>query len=653
MSDPLKHECGIALLRLLKPLEYYREKYATPIFGFNRLFLMLEKQHNRGQDGAGMGCVKLNMPAGKPFMYRDRDCDHNPLNNIFQRRIHNFNTLVKEDKISINDPQSIKANWEFGGEVFIGHQRYATSGRSKGISVCHPYFRRSNWPTRNLMLAGNFNMTNIDVLHEALVSRGQHPIFETDTQAILELIGYQLDEEHSSIYRELRDQDIPGHEIPNLISDRLNPAEIIRKAAEGWDGGYTMAGLIGNGDAFVMRDPNGIRPGYFYQDEELIAVASERVPLMTVLGVEASQCQELKPAHVFVIKASGKTYSEPFTEPRQQKSCSFERIYFSRGNDPLIYKERKALGSALVKPIMDAVNDDLKNTVFSYIPNTAESGYYGLMEGLRLYRRDSVRASILNAHNDGSLNESLIDELIMDNWPRQEKIAIKDIKLRTFISQETNRLHLASHVYDTTYGVLNKDDTLVCLDDSIVRGTTLKQSILKILSRGNPKKIIIVSTAPQIRYPDCYGIDMSEIGKFVAFQAAILLLKESGRQNIIDDVYSDCLAQAHKPANRLVNHVKRIYDPFTAAEISERIAQIVYPFRGAWHGELQIIFQDIASLHDCLKPTIGDWYFTGNYPTPGGFAILNKAFINYFENRQGRSYELPVEAGSKLASALS
>lgn len=644
MSDPIKHECGIAMLRLLKPLEYYKEKYGTPIFGFNRLFLMLEKQHNRGQDGAGMGCVKLGIPAGKAFMFRDRDSDPNPLNNIYKRCIGNLDTLSNQGVIDVESCQSIKDNWEFGGEVFIGHQRYATSGKASGISACHPYFRRSNWPTRSLMLAGNFTMTNIKELHSALVSRGQHPIFDTDTQAILELIGYQLDEEHTSIYRRFRDQGIEGNEIPRLISERLNPAEIIRKAARGWDGGYSMAGLIGNGDAFAIRDPHGIRPGYFYQDEELIAVASERVPLMTVLGVEADQCEELKPGHVFVVKASGLTYTEQFVEPKEKKTCSFERIYFSRGNDPDIYKERKALGAALVGPLIDAVGGDFKRTVFSYIPNTAESGYYGLMDGLRVYRRDSVKAAILEAHKDGSLSEDLVDELIMENWPRSEKVAIKDIKLRTFISQEDDRLHLATHVYDTTYGALNKEDTLVCLDDSIVRGTTLKRSILKILSRGNPKKIIIASTAPQIRYPDCYGIDMSELGKFVAFEAAVALLKESGRGQLLDEVYEDCLAQQNLPSDKLVNHVKRIYSEFTQEEISKRIAEIVYPYSGSWAGELQIIFQRIESLHDCLMPSIGDWYFTGNYPTPGGYAILNTAFINFYEKRAGRSYETQSEA---------
>lgn len=632
MSDSIKHECGIALVRLLKPLEYYTEKYGTPLYGFNLLFMLMQKQHNRGQDGAGIGCVKLSMPAGKTYMLRERSADNDSLSKIVTAQLHAYNDLLKEGKINPHDSQSIKEHWRFGAELLMGHLRYGTSG-NYDVAACHPYVRRSNWPTRNLMLAGNFNMTNSSELNQELISRGQHPIFNTDTQTLLEAIGYQLDEEHTQIYREMRDSNTPNDEIPKIISERLNPNEILIKAAQNWDGGYVISGLIGNGDAFVARDPHGIRPGFYYKDEEIVAVASERVALMTALDLDKEAVQELTPGHTLVIKSNGATSSSRFTEEKPPTPCSFERIYFSRGNDPDIYQERKALGAALAKLILKSINNDFKHTIFSYIPNTAESAYYGLLDELRSISRDKIKCDILKAHQDGTLTEAYIDELIRSNWTRAEKTAIKDIKLRTFISQENDRHQLASHVYDVTYGIVKKEDTLVCIDDSIVRGTTLKQSILKILSRTRPKKIIIASTAPQIRYPDCYGIDMSEMGKFIAFQATIQLLQEAGKSSLIKSVYKLCRQ------DNTQNHVKHLYNEFTPEQISQKIAQIVFPERDGWEGELEIIYLDIEGLHNSLIQNCGDWYFTGNYPTPGGYAVLNQSFINYYENREGRSYE--------------
>lgn len=488
------------------------------------------------------------------------------------------------------------------------------------------------------MLAGNFNMTNVHQLNSRLVARGAHPIFDTDTQTVLEEIGYHLDEEHQRLYHELRDQGVPSHEISAIISERLDPIDILRQAAEGWDGGYVLAGMIGNGDSFVMRDPNGIRPAFYIANDEVVAAASERVALMTIFGVEASDVKEVQPGQAIVIKKDGRLYTGQFAEPGIRRSCSFERIYFSRGNDPEIYEERKALGAALTSQVLTAIDDDFAKSVFSYIPNTAEVAFYGFMSGFRVHRRAEVKRAILEAQANGTLDEKLIDEVILANWPRGEKIAHKDIKLRTFISQETSRVQLASHVYDITYGVVGEDYNLVCIDDSIVRGTTLKRSILRILARTNPKKIVIASTAPQIRYPDCYGIDMSELGKFIAFQAAIALCKESGAEDLIREVYEDCVAQAGKAPADMVNHVKRIYDRFTPEEISARIAKMVYPQANGWKGKVEIIFQSIENLHKSCPAHTGDWYFTGDYPTAGGNLVVNQAFINYYEKREGRSY---------------
>lgn len=640
MSELIKHECGIALIRLKKPLGYYQEKYGSPLYGFSKLFLLMEKQHNRGQDGAGIGCVKLNMPHGQSYMHRERVLKENSLGRLFKGPLKKYDKLVQKGIILPEYTESVKAHFDFGGEVLVGHLRYGTSGNFTASS-CHPYFRRSNWPTRNLMVCGNFNMTNTAELNRILINRGQHPIFDTDTQTILEEIGFHLDEAHDAIYRRMRDgSDLPGSQIPEVISDELDLVRILRKSASVWDGGYSLAGLVGNGDAFVMRDPHGIRPAYYFEDDEVIAFASERVPLMTAFDKEKSEISEVPPGHVVSMKNDGEVRVDSFAEPAPRSSCTFERIYFSRGNDPDIYLERKKLGAALCPQILEEIDYNLEDAVFSYIPNTAETASYGLLHALRMYRRSAVKDKILKAHADGSLNEKLLDELILNNWPRAEKIAHKDIKLRTFISQEKGRSKMVSHVYDITYDVVQPKDNLVVLDDSIVRGTTLRESIIKILSRTNPKAIIVASTAPQIRYPDCYGIDMSELGKFIAFQAAISLLKDRGAANRIEEVYKACLEELRKPKEEQVNRVKEIYASFTTEEISGRIAELLRPRDIDWKGRLVILYQTIENLHASTPGNTGDWYFSGNYPTAGGVQIANQAFVHYYENRSGRSYDV-------------
>ncbi len=637
MSDFLKHECGIAVIRLLKPLSYYQEKYDTPLYGFNKLFLLMEKQHNRGQDGAGIGCVKLDVPAGQSYMARQRSIKVNSLARIFGQQLKDYQKKVDRGLIHPEFPNTVKEHFQFGGEILIGHLRYGTSGVYSS-SNCHPYVRRSNWPTKNLMLAGNFTITNEKELNHSLIDRGQHPIFGTDTQAVLEEIGFHLDEAHDTIYRRMRDRNAEGRQIPGIISRELDPVQILKSAAASWDGGYAIAGLIGNGDTFVMRDPQGIRPCFYFQNEEVVAFASERVALMTIFDQPMEKVCEIRPGTATVIKSDGRIYCESFTEEKPITPCSFERIYFSRGNDADIYRERKALGGALREQIVHAIDNDFANSVFGFVPNTAETAYYGLLESLRLHRRKQVKDALIKAEAEGSLNEKLIDELIMGNWPRSEKIAHKDIKMRTFISQEKGRAQLVSHVYDITYGVVEKKDCLVCIDDSIVRGTTLKESILKILSRTNPRKIVIASTAPQIRYPDCYGIDMSELGKFIAFKAAVALVKDDGYSEILDEIYRDCVAQADKPAHEMVNHVHRIYARYTDDRISAKIAELAYPQDISWKGEIEIIFLTVAKMRKAIPAHNGDWYFTGVYPTPGGYSMLNRAYINYYEKKAGRAY---------------
>ena len=634
--DPLlTHECGIALVRLLKPLSYYQEKYGNPLWGFTQLFLLMEKQHNRGQDGAGVACVKLDMPPGEPYMFRERNTEPNPLDKVFGELLGRYRALVARGDVHPEFPDTVKKHFDFGAELYLGHLRYGTSG-GYGVSACHPYFRRSSWPTRNLALCGNFNLTNTRELNASLIAIGQHPIFASDTQAVLEKVGFYLDEEHEDIYRFLRTRGLPGEEISRRISEDLDLTRVLTRASAKWDGGYAIAGLIGNGDAFVARDPSGIRPAFYFETDEVIAFASERAPLMTVFDVTVEQVKEVPPGHVAVVKKRGALTVNPFTAPLPRASCSFERIYFSRGNDIDIYRERKALGAGLADQVLKAIDRDWGHTVFNFIPNTAEVAYYGLMSALRIRRRDEVKQAIMDASRNGTLSEALLDELILRNWPRGEKVVSKDIKLRTFIGQESLRNQLASHVYDITYGSVNPDDNLVCVDDSIVRGTTLRRSILRILARLNPKKIVIVSTAPQIRYPDCYGIDMSEIGKFVAFEAAVELLKERGQTGLLEEVYQACVDEITRGG--AVNQVRRIYEPFTPEEISRKIVERVRPNGIDWKGEIEIIFQTIENLHAAVPNHTGDWYFTGKYPTPGGYRVVNQAYVNYYEKNEGRSY---------------
>ena len=639
MSDHLNHECGIAAVRLRKPLAYYYDRYGTCLWGMNKLFLLMEKQHNRGQDGTGIGCVKLDMPIGKPYVHRRRGIESDALAQIFRKEVKSFFKMHRKGKLDKSNPDSVKDQFDFGGEILMGHLRYGTSGEFDEGS-CHPYLRRSNWPTRTLMVMGNFNMTNAAELNRTLIHRGQHPVFGTDTQTVLEEIGYHLDEAHTNLYHKLRDQGIPGAEIPEHISAALDIPDIIAQSAETWDGGYAICGAIGNGDMFVMRDPRGIRPCHMLITEDVIAFASERVPLMTVFEAEAGQIKAVDPGSVITIKADGTFSDKQFHTPQKFTPCSFEKIYFSRGNDPQIYRERKAMGSALVDQVVASIGDCFEKTVFSFIPNTAETAYHGMMDGLRLYRRQQVRMEILEASSAGTLTAEKVDELILRNWPRGEKIAHKDIKMRTFISQEKGRDQLVSHVYDITYGAVRAGDNLVVLDYSIVRGTTLKKSILKILARTNPSKIVICSTAPQIRYPDCYGIDMSELGKFIAFNAAVALHRRAGRQHLLDRIYEDCRVELEKPAAERRNRAQEVYAIFSAEEISAEISRMVYPEDTDWHGELEVIYQTIENLHASIKGPCGDWYFTGNYPTPGGYTMVNQAYIRWFEGVGGRSYDL-------------
>jgi len=638
MSDPIKHECGVAMIRLLKPLSHYQKKYDTPLWAYHKLFLLMEKQHNRGQDGAGIGCVKLNVQPGLPYMFRERSIKSNSLSRVFRKGLKHYNKLVERGDIDPEHVASVKHHFDFAAEVYLGHLRYGTSG-GYSESSCHPFFRKNNWPTKNLMLAGNFNMTNTPELNDKLIAMGQHPIFNTDTQTILEEIGFELDHEHDRLYRAYREiEGENGIDIAHKISHHLDVAHIIESASKKWDGGYAIAGFLGNGDAFMVRDPWGIRPMFYTQDDEIFACASERAPLMTVFNKKVEDIKEFPPGDIIVIKSDGRIQQRVIREPGVRRSCSFERIYFSRGNDLDIYMDRKKLGSKLAEPIETIIEKDFENTVFSFIPNTAEIAYKGMIQELRLRRRIEVKNAILEQAKKGEITDAFLDNMIMRNWPRSEKVANKDIKLRTFISQERNRQELASHVYDITYGTVEPKDTLVCVDDSIVRGTTLRKSVISILARLNPKKIVIVSTAPQIRYPDCYGIDMSQIEKFIAFEATVKLLQEAGEARLLDEVYESCKAQESLPNDMLVNQVKRIYDAFSTEQISEKISDLVRPKVKGWDGELQILFQSIESLHEAIPNHTGDWYFTGNYPTPGGYRVLNRAYINFYEKKSGRSY---------------
>ncbi len=637
MSDEIREECGIALVRLKHPLSYYLKKYDTPLWGFYKLFLLMEKQHNRGQDGAGVGAVKLGMPAGDPYMFRLRQLKNNPLDRIFNKLLDVYSHLEDQGIIDNNDADSVKKHFEFGAEVYMGHLRYGTSG-GYTIRACHPHFRKNNWPTRNLMLSGNFNLTNTKDLNQSLIERGQHPVYEGDTQTVMEEIGFHLDEEHTKIYREMRDSGLNGQEIADKISNNLDIASILKKSSQQWDGGYSFVGLIGNGDAFALRDPNGIRPLHYMEDDDVIAVASERGPLMTVFNKQKEDIKEVEPGSALIIKSSGEFTTSQIIPAKKTMHCSFERIYFSRGNDPDIYQERKAMGAVLSQQILNAIDQDLNHAVVSFIPNTAETAYYGLMDKLKDIHISNIKENLIQSLKKGPLDSKEVENVFDSHQFRFEKVTIKDIKLRTFISQEKSRRRLASHIYDISYGSVLPDDYLVCIDDSIVRGTTLKTSILKILARLNPKKIVIASTAPQIRYPDCYGIDMSEFGKFIAFQAAIALLKDRDMEEIVTQTYQACLEELKKPMDQMTNQVKAIYKPFSADEISKKISELVTPELDYWKGEVDIIFQTIENLHSTLTQPCGDWYFTGDFPTPGGFRVVNKSFVNYYENKKTRSY---------------
>ena len=627
------------MIRLKKSLSYFNEKYGSPLWAFNQLFLLMEKQHNRGQDGAGIGSMKLNMPVGESFMFRERSTSSKALAKIFGAQHKALGKMVKKGRAFYEFPETIKQHFDYGGEVLLGHLRYGTSGEY-GSNTCHPYFRKSNWPSKNLMIAGNFNLTNVEELNHRLVERGQHPVFDTDTQAILEESGYYLDSAVDELARQASGEGVVGEDHTRWISERINPVEVFKKASQKWDGGYALAGILGTGDCFAMRDPDGIRPAFYFEDDEVFAVASERAPLMTVFNKGMDEISEIEPGGILVVRPDGSLLSEKFCDPPAKSSgCSFERIYFSRGNDPDIYAERKTLGALLVPQVVESVGNDFSKSVFSYVPNTAESAYYGFMEQLRLVRRAEVKQRLIDARQSGELTDSLIDDLVMDNWPKGEKIANKDIKLRTFISQESGRAQLVSHVYDITYGVVRSGhDALVCIDDSIVRGTTLKKSILKILGRSKPRKLVIASTAPQIRFPDCYGIDMSELGKFIAFQAAISLIQDHGYRGLLKEVAEQCREALKNPQSKPVNYVKRVYENFTVDQISQKVAELVAPVALNEVTKVEILYQSVENLHEALPDHPGDWYFTGNYPTPGGYRVAHKAFLNFYENKEGRSY---------------
>lgn len=636
MSELIPHECGIAYVRLRQPLEYYQRHHKSTLWGFNKLSLLMQKQRNRGQDGVGIGCCKLGMPLGRRYFFHDKSVETGAVQRIFERQIRDFKKLIATGKMDPEDGASVKEHFDFGGENLVGHLRYTTSG-GVSLNYCHPQVLETTWATKTLMMLGNFNMTNVGQLKKNMLKRGQHPYHDSDTQVVLEEVGFHLDEAHTDIYRAYRDQGVKGEDIPALISKELDIAGIVRESAASWDGGYVLVGLVGNGDGFVLRDPNGIRPCYYFADDEAIVFASERPPLMTVFDKRADEVKELPAGHVACIKHDGTFELHEFAAPRESRACSFERIYFSRGNDPEIYRERNALGRNLVRQVLSVIDNDLENTVFSFIPNTAETGYYGLMNGLREERRREVKETLCRAMRDGTLTEKLIDEVILDGWPRDEKVANKDEKFRTFISREEGRNELVSFAYDISYGLVRPGrDNLVVLDDSIVRGTTLRESIIKILSRAEPKKIVIVSTAPQIRYPDFYGIDMSELGKFLAFRAAITLLERSGRKALLDEVYQRCLDELRTKPRKMTNWVKLIYEPFTADELAEEMARQVKPDDVPWNGEVRLLFQTIENLHEALPNHRGDWYFTGDYPTPGGIQAVNRAYVYHYEGTEGR-----------------
>jgi len=633
MSDNIKHECGIAMLRLRKPMEYYIEKYGTWSYGLQKMYLMMEKQHNRGQDGAGIAGIKLDVPPGNRYIFRQRSNKANPIKEVFSLIYQDLDKLTLSHPEGFKDPAFIKENVPFACDIYLGHLRYGTYG-NYNIDYVHPVSRENNWRSKNLVMAGNFNLTNVGEVFSSLVELGQNPVDFSDTVTILENIGHRLDEENERLFRRFKEEGFSKKEISPLIEKNLDVSLILKKASRNWDGGYAMAGMVGHGDAFVMRDPAGIRPAYYYIDDEVVVVASERPVIQTIFNVRTDDVIELPPASAIIIKASGETTIEKLREQTELRKCSFERIYFSRGTDKTIYRERKKLGELLADRVLKVVEYDLDNTVFSYIPNTAESAFYGLIKGVENYLNQVKIDHILSRGN--YLNREELEKII-NQRPRVEKIAVKDAKLRTFITEDTSRDDLVGHIYDVTYGVIRRGvDNLVVIDDSIVRGTTLKKSIIRILDKLDPKKIVVVSSSPQLRYPDCYGIDMAKLGDFIAFRAAIGLLKDRGKESVIGDVYKAALNELLKPVEEMKNLVREIYKPFTTEEISTKISSMLKS--DDIKSDVRIVFQSIEGLHEACPGHLGDWYFTGNYPTPGGNKVVNQSFINYVEGKNVRAY---------------
>ncbi|HAM98620.1 MAG TPA: amidophosphoribosyltransferase [Marinilabiliales bacterium] len=633
MSDPIKHECGFILIRLLKPLSYYQEKYGTWRFGLNKLYLMMEKQRNRGQDGAGVVSLKLDIAPGKKYLSRSRSNASTPIVNVFAEINSRLSIESEGNQEDLNNPEFAKNNLPFAGELYLGHLRYGTFGRNN-IENVHPVMRENNWKSRNLVIAGNFNLTNVDELFKHLMDLGQHPKDYSDTVTILEKVGHFLDEENQRLFRQYKNEGYANVQISDLIAESLDVRKILEEASKYWDGGYVISGLIGHGDAFVFRDPNGIRPAFFHQDDEFVIAASERSAIQTVMNIKIDEVQELKPGHALIIKKNGKVSEDVVRIPQANTACSFERIYFSRGSDEDIYKERKKLGELIVPDILKSVNYDIENTVFSFIPNTAESAFYGMIKGVEDWLIEEKQRLILDKGTNITPDEL---RKILSLRPRVEKVAIKDVKLRTFISADKGREDLVGHVYDITYGTIRRGiDNLVIIDDSIVRGTTLKQSILKILDRLGPKKIVIVSSSPQIRYPDCYGIDMAKLGDFIAFQAGIELLKDQGKEDLIQEVYLKSKEQENLPKEDVINYVKHIFREFTPEQVSVKVAQLLKS--ESVKAEVEIVYQSVENLHKACPNHPGDWYFTGNYPTPGGNKVVTKSFINYIEGKDERAY---------------
>ena len=632
MSDAIKHECGIALVRLKKPLQFYKDKYGSAFYGINKMYLLMEKQHNRGQDGAGFASVKINANPGSRYVSRVRSNKSQPIQDVFAKINDRLNGVLEENPDKKNDVAWQEENMPYIGNLFLGHVRYGTFGKNSIESV-HPFLRQSNWRHQNLIVAGNFNMTNSKQLLEELVELGQHPKEFTDTVTVMEKIGHFLEEEVSDLYQQAKLKGFNKRDASPFIEENLDLQNILKRSSKNWDGGYAMAGLVGHGDAFVLRDPNGIRPAFFYEDDEVVVVASERPVIQTVFNVKINDVKELERGHALIIKKNGKTTIVPVLEQKEKKSCSFERIYFSRGSDAGIYEERKNLGKLVFPQILGSINSDISNTVFSYIPNTAETSFYGLTEAAEDLLNQQKTAKILSGGK--ALSAEKVTQILSER-PRFEKIAIKDAKLRTFIADDSSRDDLVEHVYDITYGVVKPTDNLVIIDDSIVRGTTLKKSIIKILDRLSPKKIVVVSSAPQIRYPDCYGIDMARIDAFIAFKAAVELLKDTNQYNIVDEVYKKSKEQQSNSDLKIINFVKEIYAPFTTEEVSTKIAEMLKT--PDINAEIEVIYQTVANLHKACPDNLGDWYFTGDYPTPGGNRVVNQAFINFYEGNNKRAY---------------